>query len=79
MDRMHYRNHGRYVAIQLTEGVGLIDAAQKGATAARLARATLETSTRPAERTEIPMQTSAGRFASQEFEPAAGHSGLGLT
>jgi hypothetical protein len=79
MERLHDRNHGRYVAIQLEEGTELIDVAQKGSSAARHAQATLGISVRPAERTEIPKQTSAGRLASQEFEPAPGLSGLGLT
>jgi len=47
MERIHDRNHGRYVPILLEEGEALIDAAQKGSSAARQVRATLEISARP--------------------------------
>jgi hypothetical protein len=46
MERLNDRNHGRYVAIQLSEGAELIDAAQQGASAARQVLATLELSGR---------------------------------
>jgi hypothetical protein len=46
MERLHARNHGRYVAIQLKEGQTLIEAAQEGSSAARQAQATLEVSLR---------------------------------
>jgi hypothetical protein len=59
MERMHDRNHGRYVAIQLTEGTELIDAAQQGSSAARDARAALEISLGPAEATERSTQRQA--------------------
>ncbi len=48
MERVHDRNHGRYVAIQLSEGTELIDAAQRGSLAARQVLATLELSGRSA-------------------------------
>ncbi|HEY5247410.1 MAG TPA: hypothetical protein VIJ15_03030, partial [Dermatophilaceae bacterium] len=47
MERIHDRNHGRYVPILLEEGEALIDAAQKGSSAARQVSATLEISVRP--------------------------------
>jgi hypothetical protein len=78
MERMHDRNHGRYVAIQLTEGTELIDAARQGSSAARDARASLEISLRPAETAELPGQTLAGRFSGQEMAPAAAPNGPDL-
>jgi len=78
MERMHDRNHGRYVAIQLTEGTELIDAARQGSSAARDVRATLENSLRPAETTELPTQTRAGRFSRQDMAPATALSGPDL-
>jgi hypothetical protein len=77
MERLHDRNHGKYVAIQLTEGAKLIDTAQQGSIAARHAQATLELSWRSAATTE-PAQTLTGRSSSQELEPATGLSGPGL-
>jgi len=52
MERIHDRNHGRYVPILLEEGEALIDTAQKGSSAARQVRATLEISVRPAAEVE---------------------------
>jgi hypothetical protein len=57
LERMHDRNHGRYVPIQLTEGAELIDAAQQGSSAARHVRATLEISLQLAGIAESPMRT----------------------
>jgi hypothetical protein len=78
MERLHDRNHGRYVAIQLTEGAELIDATQKGSNAARQVRATLELSVRSATTTE-PAQTLAGNCSRQELEPATGRSGIEMS
>ncbi|HEY5181241.1 MAG TPA: hypothetical protein VIJ07_15955 [Dermatophilaceae bacterium] len=78
LERMHDRNHGRYVAIQLTEGAELIDAAQQGSSAARHARTTLEISLRPAATTELHTQTLSAGPSSQELEPAASLSGPDL-
>jgi hypothetical protein len=78
LERMHDRNHGKYVAIQLTEGAELIDAAQEGSIAARHAQATLEISMRPAGPAEPPTQTPVARFPTQELEPAACVSGPDL-
>lgn len=78
MERMHDRNHGRYVAIQLTEGAELIDAARLGSSAARDVRAALEISLRPAETTGLPTQTRAGRFSRQAMAPATALSGPDL-
>jgi len=68
MERLHDRSHGSDVAIQVTEGAELIDAAQKGSSAARAARATLELSWQSAATTERA-QTLAARSSSQEHEP----------
>jgi hypothetical protein len=78
MERLHDRNHGRYVAIRLTEGTELIDAARQGSSAARDVRAALEISLRPAETTEPRTQTRTGRFSRQDMTPAAALSGPDL-
>jgi hypothetical protein len=78
MERLHDRNHGKYVAIQLTEGAELIDATQQGSNAARDALTTLEISLRPASTIELPTQTRAGRFSRQEMAPAAALGGPDL-
>jgi hypothetical protein len=78
VERMHDRNHGRYVAIQLDEGTELIDAARQGSSAARDVRATLEISLGPAETTELRTQTRAGRFSRQDMAPATALSGPDL-
>jgi len=78
LERMHDRNHGRYVPIQLTEGAELIDAAQQGSSAARHAQATLEISLRPVATTELPTQTLSAGPSSQELEPATSLSGPDL-
>jgi excisionase family DNA binding protein len=78
MERIHDRNHGRYVAIQLTEGTELIDATRQGALAVRNARAALEFSPRPAAATELSTQTMAVGASGRVFEPATGFSGPDL-
>jgi len=77
MERLPDRNHGRYVAIQLTEGSELIEAAQMGSSAARQVRATLELSVRSAATTK-PAQTLATRSPSQELKPITSLSGPDL-
>jgi len=78
LERMHDRNQGRYVAIQLTEGAELIDTAQQGSSAARHAQTTLEISLRPAATTELPTQALAARASIQELEPATSLTGPDL-
>src|ERR1035437_3763667 len=78
LERMHDRNHGRYVPIQLTEGAELIDAAQQGSSAARHVRATLEISLQPAGMAELPMRTLPIGALRPVFETAAGLSGPDL-
>jgi hypothetical protein len=78
VERMHDRNQGRYVAIQLDEGTELIDTAQQGSSAARHAQASLEISLRPAATTELPTQALAARPSSQDLEPATSLSGPDL-
>jgi hypothetical protein len=78
LERLHDRNQGRYVPIQLTEGAELIDAAQQGSSAARHAQATLEISRWPANTSELPTQTVVSRFSSRELEPATGIDGPDL-
>jgi hypothetical protein len=78
MERIHDRNHGRYVPIVLEEGEVLIDAAQSGASAARDARVTLEPSLQPSEKTELSPQTLASRHSRQTTAPAATLSGPDL-
>ena len=56
MERVHDRNHGRYVAIQLKEAAELIDAAQEGSSAARHVRSTLEISVQPAATIQMSAQ-----------------------
>ena len=69
MERIHDRNHGRYVPIQLKEGAVLIGAAQAGSSSARNARATLEIS-QPAVAIESPAHPVAAEFAFREPETA---------
>ena len=76
--RLHDRNHGKYVAIQLEEGAELIDAAQQGSSAARHAQASLEISVRPATTTELPTQTLADGYALRGLDPTTGLSGPDL-
>jgi hypothetical protein len=78
LERMHDRNQGRYVAMQLEEGTKLIDAAQQGSSAARHAQTTLEISQRPAATTELPTQALAARASIQQLEPATSLSGPDL-
>jgi excisionase family DNA binding protein len=78
MERMHDRNHGRYVAIQLQEGRELIAAAQQGSTAARHAQATLEISLRSAATTERSTQRMAAGPSGRVLEPATEFSGPDL-
>jgi hypothetical protein len=78
MERLNDRNHGRYVAIQLSEGAELIDASKLGANAARQAQTTLQISTQSAATTEPNAQPPAGRISRREFEPATSRGGPDL-
>jgi hypothetical protein len=78
LERLHDRNQGRYVPIQLTEGVELIDAAQQGSSAARHVRATLDISLQPVGIAESPMRTLPIGALRPVFETAAGISGPDL-
>jgi hypothetical protein len=79
MERLHDRNHGKYVAIQLTEGTDVINAAQAGASAALQVRATLEQLVRPSATAEQPGQTPSARSSNQELKPITGLSGPDLS
>jgi len=69
MERLHDRNHGRYVAIQFNEGQSLIEAALEGSSAARQAQATFEVSLRRnAAHRQSPEPLALG-FSPREFEP----------
>ena len=78
MERVHDRNHGRYVAIQLDEGSLLIDAAQLGSSAAQNARATLERSLSAAADTELSTQPRTSGLTRRALEPATDLSGPDL-
>jgi excisionase family DNA binding protein len=78
MERIHDRNQGRYVPMLLEEGEALIDAAQKGSSAARQVHAALELSLRFAETTELAAETLADRCSRQTTAPAAAVSGPDL-
>jgi hypothetical protein len=78
LERMHDRNQGRFVAIQLEEGTELIDIAQKGSSAARQAQATLEISLQPVGIAESPIRTLAIGPLRPVFETAAGLDGPDL-
>jgi hypothetical protein len=78
MERMHDRNHGRYVAIRLAEGTELICAAQQGASAALQVRAALEISVRTAATTDLPTATLAKGISRREHEAAIGRGGPDL-
>jgi hypothetical protein len=77
MERVHDRNHGRYVAISLTEGAALINAARDGSRAAQQVRATLEISMGPIEAIELSTHSHA-LVPRREFEPATGLGGPDL-
>jgi hypothetical protein len=79
MERIHDRNHGRYVPILLEEGEALIEAAQKGSSAARQVRATLEISVQPASSTELFREPPVGGPGFQKLEPSTDLHGPGLT
>jgi hypothetical protein len=78
LERMHDRNQGRYVAIQLEEGTELIDAAQQGSSAARHAQTTLEDSVRPPAKTELQTLTLTEESSRRVYEPATSLSGPDL-
>jgi hypothetical protein len=78
MERLHDRNHGKYVAIELTEGADVINAAQAGANAALQVRASLEQLVRPSATAELPGQTPSTRSSSQDLKPIRGLSGPDL-
>jgi len=69
MERVHDRNHGRYVAITLTEGAALINAAREGSRAAQQVRATLEISMGPIAAIELTAR-SPSLVSHRELEPA---------
>jgi hypothetical protein len=77
-ERLHDRNHGKYVAIHLTEGADVINAAQAGASAALQVRATLEQLMRPPATAELPGRTPSTRSSSQDLKPIRGLSGPDL-
>jgi excisionase family DNA binding protein len=76
MERIHDRNHGRYVPILLEEGEALIDASQKGSSAARQVRATLEISVQPATAAELSTQPLVGGLPIQKFSTDLDGPGL---
>jgi hypothetical protein len=78
MERIHDRNHGRYVPIQLKEGAALIDAAVQGASAAQHARATLEILSRPPATSDLPTHRPTRGLARRELKPATALSGPDL-
>jgi len=78
LERMHDRNQGRYVAMQLDEGTELIDTAQQGSSATRHAQATLEIAMRPTATTEPPTKALAAGPSSQDLEAATSRSGPDL-
>jgi hypothetical protein len=77
MERVHDRNHGRYVAIRLTEGAALINAAQDGSRAAQEVRATLEISLGPIAAIELTTHSPA-LVPRRALEPATGLGGPDL-
>jgi excisionase family DNA binding protein len=79
MERIHDRNHGRYVPILFEEGEALIDAAQKGSRAARQVRATLEVSSRSNAANELSIHPLVSGFSSRERERSTDVDGPGLT
>jgi excisionase family DNA binding protein len=79
MERIHDRNHGRYVPILLEEGEALIDTAQKGSSAARQVRATLEVSSRSNAANELSLHPLTSGFSSREHERSTDVDGPGLT
>jgi excisionase family DNA binding protein len=78
MERVHDRNQGRYVPIDLSEGAALLDATEAGSSAARQVRVTLELTRRSAATTELQTQPVADRISRPELEPATDVSGPDL-
>jgi len=78
MERIHDRNHGRYVSLLLEEGMALIDAAQKGSSAARQVRATLEISVRPTAAVESSSHLLADGLSRRELHSATRPGGPDL-
>jgi excisionase family DNA binding protein len=66
MERIHDRNHGRYVPILLEEGAGLLAAAEAGSKAARQVRETLEVSSRPTAAIGLSTQPVVAELARRE-------------
>ena len=79
MERIHDRNHGRYVPILLEEGEALIDTAQQGSSAARQVRASLEVCSRSNTANELSIHPLASGFSSRERERSTDIDGPGLT
>jgi hypothetical protein len=71
MERIHDRNHGRYVPILLEEGAGLLGAAEAGSNAARQVRATLEICPRLAAAIELPARPPKHEVTYRESGPAS--------
>jgi hypothetical protein len=78
MERIHDRNLGRYVPIELEEGGALIDAAQNGSSAASRAHSVLELAVGPVQAAELSRQALLSGLPYQELEPTTGHHGLDL-
>ena len=78
MERVHDRNHGRYVPIQLKEGATLINAAHEGANAAQHARATLEILSRSPATTDLRAHRPTHGLARRALEPTTGLDGPDL-
>ena len=67
-----------FLAIELTEGAKLIDAAREGSSAALQVRAALEISVRAAATPELPTKILTEGVSHRELEPVTGLGGPDL-
>jgi hypothetical protein len=70
MERLPDRNHGRYVPIDLEEGMSLIDAAETASDYARHALATLQVSSPVPTALDLSTTPPADGFSPQELQSA---------
>jgi hypothetical protein len=79
MERIHDRDRGRYVPIQLGEATTVIDTAREAAQAARRVQATLEKSLNPVAAAEMPAHLLVGGLPFRDLQPSTNLEGPALT
>jgi excisionase family DNA binding protein len=78
MERLHDRNHGRYIPIDLEEGMSLINAAEAASGSARQVLATLEIFSPPRTACDLSATPPTDGFSPREFQPVTRCSGPDL-